>query len=194
MAREREHRGEIQASTLPGGDFDLFCTELYLEGLAYGKLSPEIIEKVGVHTSIRLHNHPQGGGRWASIHYREGLASFTEGKMNLGRVRGFHKQIGADLNRLSERLLGDLGDVDMIYGLSQVSANWGGGHSFTTRTFSKHPTVISWHIQSITGLPPLTNSQVPLTLFAISRDALIGEFYGDGPSAPKAAAADFIGG
>ena len=125
-----------------------------------------------------MHNHSQGGGRWASIHYREGLESFTEGKMKHSRVREFHEQIGADLNKLSERLLGDLEDVDMIYGLSQVSANWGGNHSFKTRPFSKQPAVISWHIQSITGLPPRTNHQSPLTLFAISRDALIGEFYG----------------
>jgi hypothetical protein len=193
VAREREHRGEIQASTLPGGDFNLFCTELYLEGLAYGKLPPEIIEKVGVHTSIRLHNHSQGGGRWASIHYREGLESFIEGKMKLGRVRDFHEQIGADLNCLSKKLLGDLGDVDMVYGLSQVSANWGGNHSFKTQTFSKHPAVISWHIQSITGLPPQTNGKAPLTLFAISRDDLIGEFYGDGPSAPKEPIGDSVG-
>ena len=113
--------------------------------------------------------------------------------MNLGRVRDFHKQIGADLNRLSERLLGDLGDVDTIYGLSQVSANWGGNHSFKTRTFSKHPAVISWHVQSITGLPPQTNDQSPLTLFAIGRDDLIGEFYGDGPSAPKEPVAEPVG-
>jgi len=193
VAREREHRGEIQESDLPVPNFNLFCTELYLEGLAYGKLPPEIIEKVGVHTSIRLHNHSQGGGRWASIHYREGLKSFTEGEMKHSRVREFHEQIGADLNRLSERLLGDLGDVDMIYGLSQVSANWGGKHSFKTRTFSKHPAVISWHIQSITGLPTQTNGKAPLTLFAIGRDDLIGEFYGDGPSAPKALVADPVG-
>lgn len=195
MVREREHRGEIQESDLPGGDFDLFCEGLYQEGLAYDQLKKDTkdIKKVGEHASILLHDYPDREGRWISLHFREGLESFIEGKMKLGRARVFHNQIGADLNRLSERLLGDFGDVDMIYGLSQVSASWGERHSFTTKQFTPDLEITRNHCESIIGLPPQTNDKAPLTLFAIGRNELIGEFYGDGPSAPKEPVADPVG-
>ncbi len=183
MANEREHRGEIQASTLPGGDFDLFCRQLLEEGLCYDQLSEDELDKVGVITSIKLHDYPQREGRWISLHFRESLESLA--KTRRKRVEGFIRQIGADLNRLSERLMEDLGDVDMIYGLTQVSAKWGGNHGFVTKLFTEDPEIIRKHCLSITGLPPQTNDKAPLTLFAISRNGLIGEFYGDGPSAPK---------
>ncbi len=191
MVRERQHREDIQASTLPVADFDLFCEGLYKEGLGYDQLREEEIDKVGVITSIKLHDYSQRDGRWISLHFRESLESLA--KTRLRRAEDFIRQIGADLHRLSERLLGDLGDVDMIYGLTQLSASWGERHSFTTEQFTPDPEVTRNHCESIIGLPPQTNDKAPLTLFAIGRDVLIGEFYGDGPSAPKAPVADSVG-
>lgn len=193
MARERQHRADIQAETLPVADFDSFCRQLLEEGLGYDELPEGKVVQVGKHTSILLHHYPQKEGRWVSLHFREGLESSTEGKMKLGRVRDFHKQIGADLQSLSKRLLEDFGDVDMIYGLTQVSANWGGNRGFDTRQFTKDPEIIRKHVQSITGMPPQTNDKAPLTLFAIGRNELFGEFYGDGPSAPKEPVVDSVG-
>ncbi len=189
MAREREHSGEIQESTLPVRNFRLFCEQLYLEGLAYDKFPLGIFEKAGVHTSIRLHDHPQGNGRWASIHYREGLELLTDNKTQFAWGKAFLKNIAEDLHLLSERLTGDLRDVDIIYGLSQVSAKWGGNHGFTTQPFSNHPAVIEWHIRSIAGMPPQTNGQAPLTLFAIGRETFLQHFH----KVSKAPVADAVG-
>ena len=192
MANERKHTGESRVPYPVRGFFG-FCKHLYEEGLGYDKLPEEQVKIIGKHTSILLHDYPHRKGRWISLHFREGLESFTEGKMKLGMVRDFRNQIGADLNCLSKKLLGDLGDVDMVYGLSQVSAEWGGNHGFTTKLVTKDPEFIRTHCESITGLPPQTNNQPPLTLFSISRDALIGEYYGNGRSAPKAPVADAVG-
>lgn len=191
MARERQHREDIQDSTLPVGDFDLFCEGLYQEGLAYDQLSGDEIDKVGVITSIKLHDYPRREGRWISLHFRESLESLA--KTRLKRAEDFIRQIGADLHNLSERLLGDLKDVDMIYGLTQLSASWGERHSFTTKQFTPDLEITRNHCESIIGLPLRTNDKAPLTLFAIGRNELIGEFYGDGPSAPKEPVADPVG-
>lgn len=192
MAKEHQPGG-IEESRLPLPNFKLFCEQLYFEGLAYSKLLPEIFEKVGVHTSIRLHNHPQGDGRWASIHYREGLESLADNKTQFAWGKAFLKNIAKDLHLLSKRLTGDLRDVDMIYGLSHVSANWGGNHGFKTQPFSKHPTVIEWHIQSIAGMPPQTNDQAPLTLFIIDREEFIRQYHREDSNDIKALVSDPVG-
>lgn len=124
MARERIHTEDIKESNLPVPSLKEFCGGLYEEGLNYDRLSENELDKVGVITSIVLHDYPQGEGRWVSLHFRESLESLA--KTRLKRAEDFIRQIGADLNRLAERLFGDLGDVDMIYGLTQLSASWGG--------------------------------------------------------------------
>lgn len=188
MAREREHRGEICASTLPVADFDLFCKELLEEGIGYDQLSEDEIDKVGVITSIKLHEYSDREGRWVSLHFRESLGSLAKSPRK--RAEDFIRQIGVDLNKLSKRLQGDLGDVDMIYGLTQVSAKWGGNHGFVTKLFTADPEIVRNHCDSITGLPPQTNNKAPLTLFSIDRDALIREYSEGGRSAPKASVSE----
>lgn len=185
MARERKHAGEIQATTLPVPDFNAFCGELYKEGLAYNQLPTEKVEKVGVHTSILLHDYPEREGRWISIHYREGLESLADKETQLAWAKAFLINLGADLHLLSVRLVGDLRDVDMIYGLTQLSASWGRRHGFTTVQFTPDPEVIRNHCLSITGMPPQTNDQAPLTLFSFERKAFIQEFYRERSGALK---------
>jgi hypothetical protein len=184
MANERKHTGELKDSTLPIADFNSFCEELYSEGLGYDQLSEDELDKVGVITSIKLHDYPDREGRWISLHFRESLDPMAKDRFTW--AKGFIRQIGADLNRLSKRLLGDLKDVEMIYGLTQVSAKWGENHGFVTKHFTEDPEIVRNHCQSITGLPPQTNDKAPLTLFVISRDALIEEYRDGGRSAPKA--------
>lgn len=191
MAIERRNREDIQDSTLPVADFDSFCKELLEEGLGYDELSDDEIDKVGVITSIKLHEYPQREGRWISLHFRESLGSLAKSRRK--RAEDFIGQIGADLNKLSKRLQEDLGDVDMIYGLTQVSAKWGGNHGFVTKLFTEDPEIVRKHCDSITGLPPQTNNKAPLTLFAIGRNELIREYSGSGRSAPKALVADSVG-
>lgn len=82
-----------------------------------------------------------------------------------------------DLHLLAKRWAEDLGDVDMIYGLTQLSASWGRRHGFTTSQFTPDPEVTINHRQSITGLPPQINDKTPLTLFVFEREAFIRKFY-----------------
>ncbi|MCL4418945.1 hypothetical protein M1146_02455 [Patescibacteria group bacterium] len=188
MAKE-DQPGKSQALALPVADFDLFCKQLLEEGLGYDQLPQEIVEKVGTHTSILLHDYPQRDGRWVSIHYREGLESLAGIETSLGRGKAFLTNLANDLHLLSERLEGDLRDVDMIYGLSQVSASWGGNHGFSTEKFTDDPEIIRRHIQSITGLPPQTNDQAPLTLFVIGREVFLRHFH----RVPKVQVTDLVG-
>lgn len=193
MVRERKHTGEPRALPLPvRGNYE-FCKQLYEEGLGYNQLPREIVERVGTNTSFLLHDYPQREGRWISIHFREGLKSFDNGKTPRARAEDFLTNLGADLYFLAERLLEDLGDVDMIYGLSQVSAKWGKKHSFGTKLVTEDPEFIRMHIQSIKDLPSQTNGQAPLTRFAIGREAFIQEFYKKDLSDLKALVLDLVG-
>lgn len=188
MTKERKHTGEIQATTLPVPDFNAFCGELYKEGLAYNHLREDEVEKAGTITSILLHDYPEREGRWISLHFRESLESLANIKTPVARAKAFLINLGEDLHLLSERLAEDLGDVDMIYGLTQLSASWGRRHGFTTVQFTPDPEVIRNHCLSITGMPPQTNDQAPLTLFSFERKAFIQEFYiedSDNPKAPE---------
>ena len=176
MGKERELT-ESQVQNLPVSDFNSFCEQLYAEGLDYNRLPEGSVEQVGKITSILLHGYPGKGGRWISIHFRESLGSLGSSKTLRARARDFLINLGADLHILAERLKEDLRDVDMIYGLTQLSAAWGENHGFSTKKFTQDPEITRSHCESITGLPPQTNDKAPLTLFAIGRDVFIEEFH-----------------
>lgn len=193
MAKEHKHTGEPRALLLPVRGFYEFCKQLYEEGLGYNQLPQEIVERVGTNTSFLLHDYSQREGRWISIHFREGLESLADNETQLAWTKAFLINLGADLYFLAEMLVGDLRDVDMIYGLSQVSAKWGKKHSFGTKLVTEDPEFIRMHIQSIKGLPPQTNGQAPLTRFAIGREAFIQEFYKKDLSDLKTLVLDLVG-
>lgn len=89
MVSERELTGEVQASTLPVPDFNAFCKQLFNEGLDYDQLPEGIVETVGTHTSIVLHDYPEREGRWMSIHFRENLESLARIETPTARARAF---------------------------------------------------------------------------------------------------------
>jgi len=190
----KEHQPcTIQESGLPVPNFNLFCTLLFYEGIVYDDIPKGEVEIVGTHTSIVLHPYPKVDRRWASIHYRENLQSLTDIE-GLAGVRAFDEKIAVDLHLLGQRLIGDLTDVDMVYGLSQVSASWGRNHRFITKQFTKDPKIIRRHLESIKGLPPkLKDKTPPLTLFAIERAELLAEFHNRDFRKPKASVVDLVG-
>lgn len=177
VTREQQFRRPQDLLLPDNKTLTIFCEELYEEGLAYDELPQDEVKKLGTHTSIVLHNYPDGTGRWASIHYRENLGQLAKIAKPAARARAFLMNLSVDLHLLAERLLKDLRDVRMIYGLTHLSASWGNRHSFTTEEFTPDPEKIRTHRQSITGLPSHINDQAPLTLFSIERETFIREFH-----------------
>ncbi|KKR51031.1 MAG: hypothetical protein UT84_C0003G0026 [Candidatus Curtissbacteria bacterium GW2011_GWA1_40_16] len=185
MAKEQGVIGDPRAIDLPVQGFDAFCKQLLAEGINYDRLPPEQVEVVGTNTSILLHEYTQRAGRWISLHFRENLEPLAEVKTPVARAKAFLTNLGEDLHLLAGRLTGELSDVHMIYGLTQLSASWGRRHGFTTVQFTPDPEVTRNHRQSITDRPPQINDQTPLTLFLFEREPFVKRFLRENPNTPE---------
>jgi hypothetical protein len=134
---------------------------LFIEALQFSKIN---FDKVGIHTSFRVHK-PEAGFEFISIHFRRNLDS-VKARFSTQVAREFIGNLRGDLKDLAGRLNTDpvLEKVKMIYGLTSLSAKWGSRHGFQTEHYTSNPALLAIHEASLpveissveeSKLPPL---------------------------------------
>ena len=169
-----------EALGLPKLDLRFLGRLLFDEGCNYNQLPPDQVQKVGTYTSFVLHDLADGMGQWISIHYRENLDRLNYIGSSVNKAKAFLKAIGEDLDRLARILKeeSNLNNVRMIFGLTTLSAAWGGRHGFDTVHFTNNPELIRRHFASMAeNSAKDINGSKSLTLFSITPARFIEKFF-----------------
>lgn len=142
----------------------------------YTLRTAEAEDELSTHTSFVFHISPQWG-EIITIHFRENLPKLFDIVSEWDRRKAFLGALQLDFDRLARISQQEiLRGVQMIVGLTHLSAKWGERHGFTTVTYSKERNQIIAHLASI-GLP-FQGKLPPLTTFIHQTHTFIDEFLG----------------